>query len=293
MPDPTTGPDRVVVAVHAASINPVDYKILAGYLDGAFPVIWPLTPGWDVAGEILEVGPAVALTRPELIPGARVFGYARMDFIGAGSWADKIAMPERGLALAPTQLNLTEASCLPLAGLTAYQLLTEAVDIQAGERVLIHGASGGVGHLAVQIARSLGGIVIGSASLANHDFVRSLGAEPIEYGSKLPDLVTAIAPEGVDAVIDLVGGIAIDQTLEVLRPGGRWATVTDAQRAAELGGSYVFVRPDVSQLVRLAELADSGTLIPHVQSAHPLVDVNTAVAEATRGPRGKVVLTMT
>ncbi|MFA7267632.1 MAG: NADP-dependent oxidoreductase, partial [Candidatus Nanopelagicales bacterium] len=280
VPDPTTGPDRIVVKVEAASINPVDYKILAGALDGAFPVVWPIVPGWDVAGEVLAVGPAVSALRPELVPGAKVFGYARLDFVGAGTWAQQVAMPMRGLALAPQNLDAAHASCLPLAGLTAYQLLTEAVAVQPGECVLIHAASGGVGHLAVQIARSLGATVIGSASAKNQEFVRGLGAQAVEYGDGLPAQVRELAPDGVDAVLDLVGGLAIEQTPDLLGPNGRWATITDATRAAELGGSYVFVRPDPVQLAELARLADSGAVVPRVHAVHDLDAVSEAVTES-------------
>lgn len=290
VPDPSTGPDRIVVKVAAASINPVDYKILAGALDGAFPTIWPLVPGWDVAGEVIAVGPAVRALRPELVPGAAVIGYARMDFVGAGTWAQMVSMPMRGLALAPKNLDASHASCLPLAGLTAYQLLTEAVEVQPGERVLIHAASGGVGHLAVQIARSLGATVIGSASAKNQDFVRSLGADAVEYGDGLPTQVRSLAPDGVDAVLDLVGGLAIEQTPGLLRPGGRWATITDAERAGELGGTYVFVRPDPTQLAELARLADRGDLVPRVHATYDLDAVGDAVNESMRSIPGKVVL---
>ena len=292
VPDPSTGPDRIVVKVTAASINPVDYKILAGALDGAFPVVWPLVPGWDVAGEVVAVGPAVSALRPELVPGAKVFGYARMDFVGAGTWAQQVAMPMRGLALAPQNLDAAHASCLPLAGLTAYQLLTEAVDVQPGERVLIHAASGGVGHLAVQIARSLGATVIGSASAKNQDVVRSLGADAVEYGDGLPEQVRNLAPDGVDAVLDLVGGLAIEQTPGLLKSSGRWATITDAARASELGGTYVFVRPDPAQLAELARLADSGAVVPRVHATYGLGAVSDAVNESMRSIPGKVVLTV-
>lgn len=290
VPDPTTGPDRIVVRVAAASVNPVDYKILRGDLDGVFPTIWPLVPGWDVVGEIVEIGPAVSVVRPELVPGATVFGYARMDFVGAGTWAELVAMPLRSVALAPSDLEPASASCIPLAGLTGYQLLTEGVEIQPGEVVLIHGASGGVGHLAVQLARSLGAKVIGTTSPKNADFVRALGAQPVEYGAGLLTQVRALYPDGVDCVLDLVGGEAIEQTPSLLKSGGRWATITDATRAAELGGKYIFVRAEAGQLTELARLADCGELVPHVAQAFTLDQASEAVKSAIAGVRGKVVL---
>lgn len=286
--DPVVGPDSVLVRVRAASINPVDYKIVQGYLDERFPVLWPLVPGWDVAGEVVGHGPAVRGVEA----GQRVFGYARKDHLGGGTWAELVAMPVRALAPAPATLDDVAASCLPLAGLTAWQSLVEVLGVGDGDTVLVHAATGGVGHLAVQIARSRGARVVGTCSARNADYLRSLGAEAVEYGDGLVERVRAVAPDGVDAVLDLVGGDALQASPELLRTPGRLVSVVDAQTVLELGGSYVFVRPDVEQLVELARLADAGELVPQVQSTHPLDDVRAAVAESMAGVRGKVVLTV-
>lgn len=285
--DPKVGPDYVLVRVEAASINPVDYKIVGGHLDGAFPVVWPLVPGWDVAGEVIGVGPAVR----HVEPGQRVFGYARKDLVGTGTWAEQVALPARGVAPAPEELDSVAASCLPLAGLTAWQSLVENLGVGQGDTLLIHGATGGVGHLATQIAVARGARVIGTCSEPNHDFLRELGGEPVAYGDGLVERVREIAPDGVGAVADFAANGALEASDELLRTPGRVVSVLDPQGASERGGTYVFVYPDVAHLRELAQLADTGGLQPHVQSVHELDAVRDAVAEASSGSvRGKVVL---
>ncbi len=285
--DPKVGPDSVLVRVHAASINPVDYKIVGGYLDGAFPTVFPLIPGWDVAGEVVGVGPAVR----HLEVGQQVFGYGREDYVGGGTWAELTALNIRALAPAPPALDAIEASCLPLAGLTAYQALVEALEVGSGDTVLIHAATGGVGTLATQIAVARGARVIGTCSEPNHDLLRSLGGEPTVYGDGLVERVRELAPDGVDAVLDLVGGEALDTTGELLARPGRIVSVTDPRVKDEFGGVYVFVRPDVAQLQALSGLVEAGQLRAVVQSVHDLEDVREAVEEASSGRvRGKVVL---
>lgn len=288
--DPKVGPDGVLVRVRAASINPVDYKIIGGRLDGAFPVVRPLVPGWDVAGEVVAVGPAVR----HVEQGQQVFGYARKDLVGTGTWAEQVAMPARSIAPAPTELDAVAASCLPLAGLTAWQCVVEDLGIGEGDTLLIHGATGGVGHLATQIAVARGARVIGTCSEPNHAFLRELGGQPVTYGVGLADRVREVAPDGVGAVADFAAKGALEASDEVLRTPGRVVSVLDPQGARERGGTYVFVHPDVAQLGQLAALADDGRLAPHVQSVHDLDDVTAAVAEASSGSvRGKVVLRVT
>src|SRR5512135_1745216 len=179
-PDPKLGPDNVLVQVAAASVNPVDYKIVRGYLDGAFPSCLPLIPGWDVAGEVAAVGPAVT----HLEVGERVYGYARKDYIGDGTWAQLVAVPARGVAPAPESVDVVAASCLPLAGLTAYQALTDKLAVGPGDTVLVHAASGGVGTFATQIAVALGARVVGTASERNADYLRDLGAGGVRRGAR-------------------------------------------------------------------------------------------------------------
>lgn len=285
--DPKVGPDYVAVRVHAASINPVDYKIVEGGLDAFFPVLWPLIPGWDVAGEVVGVGPAVR----HVDVGQQVFGYARKDVVGAGTWAERVAVPARGVAAAPAGLDAVSASCLPLAGMTAWQALVEDLDVGDGDTVLLHAATGGVGHLATQIAVARGARVVGTCSEPNHAFLRELGGEPVTYGDGLAERVREVAPDGVDAVADFVGGGALGASDDVLRVPRRVVSVKDPSAAAERGGTYVFVRPDVAHLAALAELVDAGRLAPHVQSVYELDAARDAVEEASGGKvRGKVVI---
>ena len=285
--DPKVGPDVVLVRVRAASLNPVDAKIVQGALDGAFPVQWPLVPGWDVAGEVVATGPAVR----HVEEGQAVFGYARKDHLGTGTWAELVAVPARGIAPAPSTLAPTAASCLPLAGMTAWQGLVEDLQVGEGDTVLIHGATGGVGHLGTQIAQAAGARVIGTCSEPSHDFLRELGGTPVAYGDGLAERLRDAAPDGVDAVLDLAGGDALAASDEVHTTPDRVVSVLDPAAAAERGGTYVFVRPAVDHLRALAELADAGNLDPRVQSVHDLHDVREAITELTeQRVQGKVVL---
>ncbi len=178
---PKVGPGMVLVKVKAASVNPVDWKIMAGYLDAAMDVQFPAIPGWDVAGVVESVG----TDAPHFRPGDEVIAYGRKDYVHGGSFAEYMALPERLLARRPASLGWDESAGLPLAGLTAYQVLTR-LGLKAGENLLIHGGAGGVGSLGIQIAAALGARVIATASEKNHDFLRSLGAEPVSYGEGHP-----------------------------------------------------------------------------------------------------------
>ncbi|GAA2804244.1 NADP-dependent oxidoreductase [Kitasatospora sp. CM 4170] len=286
VPEPKLGPDSVLVRVAAASVNPVDWKIQAGYLDGVLDVVFPVIPGWDVAGVVEQVGVGVT----EFAPGDEVMGYVREDMVRRGTFAEYVAAPVRTLARKPAALDFAQAAGLPLAGLTAYQALTRALEVKPGETVLVHAAAGGVGSLAVQIAVALGARVIGTASERNHDFLRGLGAEPVVYGDGLADRVRALAPEGVDAVLDLIGGEALQLSPALLAEGGRLASIADGSVLA-LGGRYVFVRPDTADLTALAELADGGRLTVEVAATFPLEQTAEAHRLNAAGhTRGKIVV---
>lgn len=286
-PDPLVWPDGVLVRVKAASINPVDYKIVAGALAGGFPSYLPLVPGWDVAGTVEAVGPAVTTVRE----GQRVFGYARKDYIGDGTWAELVTLPERVVSRMPTSVGFAEASAIPLAGLTAYQAVAEKIGLRSGETVLVHGASGGVGTFAVQIAAALGGRALGTASAGSAEHLRGLGAEHVEYGDGLADRVRALAPEGVDGVVDLVGGDALTVSPELVRDPHRIVSVTDVATVRHIGGQYLFVRPDVGRLQILAGMVDAGALRVLVAERYGMTEARAAVERAQRGHiRGKIVL---
>ena len=290
LPTPKVGPDSVLVRVRAASVNPVDWKVREGYLDQVMDAVFPVVPGWDVAGVVERVG----LDTPELQVGDEVYGYVRKDVVGGevsgGTFAELVAAPVRTLARKPAAWSFEEAAAVPLAGLTAYQTIRRT-GLAAGQTVLVHAAAGGVGSFAVQIAKALGARVLGTASERNHDFLRSLGAEPVTYGDGLAERVRALAPEGVDVVLDYVGGDALDSVPQVLRDGGTVASITDARARDELGGHYVWVRPDAADLAELARLGDGGLLRPAIAAVVELAagaDARRA-GEAGQG-RGKVVV---
>lgn len=287
LPDPPVGPDTVLVRVRAAGVNPVDWKVREGYLAGAMPSHFPLVPGWDAAGVVAAAGPAVT----GFAVGDEVIGYVRRDDIQYGTYAELVPAPERTLADKPVQASWAEAGGLPLAGLTAYQAL-QLARTGAGDTVLVHGASGGVGHLAVQLARALGAHrVIGTASEANHDFVRALGAEPVSYGDGLLDRIRAVAPDGVDVALDLFGGEALDISAQLLSRPARLISTADPEHVSRLGGSYLFVKPSTADLSVLAGLVDADRLTVHVARTFPLAEAAEAQRLVESGHvRGKVVL---
>src|SRR5438270_7227922 len=246
-PEPVVGPDVVLVRARAAGVNPVDFKVCQEGLADRYPCHLPLIPGWDVAGVVESVGPAV----PELSPGDEVVGYVRRDHIQWGTYAELVAAPVRTLARKPSSLTWGEAAALPLAGLTAWQVLTRVLDVGDGDVVLVHAAAGGVGSFAVQLAQVLGARVVGTASEANHEYLRGLGADPVVYGEGLVDRVRSLVPNGVTAVVDLVGGDALEASSQLLAEGGRLASVRDPALVVALGGRYWFVRPDADDLATL------------------------------------------
>jgi NADPH:quinone reductase-like Zn-dependent oxidoreductase len=287
VPDPKVGPGEVLIRVRSASVNPVDWKVVAGYLDPMMNVELPAIPGWDVSGVVEAVG----FDTPEFKVGDEVMAYARKDWVKGGTYAELVAAPVRTVARKPESLDWHQAAGLPLAGLTAYQLLTR-LGAKSGDTVLVHAAAGGVGILAVQIATALGAQVIGTASEKNHEFLRGLGAEPVTYGDGLAERVRELAPEGVDVVLDFIGGV-LDVTKAVLADGGRHGSIVEAEVADE-GGLYLWVRPDAEDLAALADLADQGKLTVPVADVFPLAQTADAFTVSAGGHvRGTVVISDT
>ena len=209
----------------------------------------------------------------------------------AGTVAEKVVLPVRVLAKAPTSIELERAAGVPLTGLTAFQL-TRRLDIQPGEIVLIHGASGGVGQFAAQLAKLAGATVIGTASARNHDHLRSLGVEPVGYGPELEASVRKLAPNGVNVVIDLVGADALDRSDSLTAEGARVGSITDGAGALARGGIYVFVRPSAEDLAVLATLIDEGKLSVDLAETFPFEQAAQAYQILAEGHvRGKIVLT--
>lgn len=286
--DPPVGPDTVLVRVRATSVNPVDWKIREGYLKGAYPHHLPIIPGWDAAGVVEAVGPAV---RTGLRVGDEVFGYVRRDDVAYGTSAELVPAPERTVTRKPASLTFEQAAALPLVGLTAWQALTEALEVGAGDRVLVHAGAGGVGHVAVQIAVAHGAEVVATASPANHDFLRELGAtEVIDYDA---GLVSEQLSAPVDAVLDLIGGDALTDAPKQVRDSSRIVSVIDAETVLALGGSYVFVRPDRDGLDALARLADEGKLRVEIARTFPFDEIADAHRLSEEGHvRGKVAISV-
>ncbi|WP_433464224.1 NADP-dependent oxidoreductase [Spirillospora sp. CA-128828] len=285
VPDPKVGPGQVLIEVRAAGVNPVDWKVMAGGLDGMMDAVFPVIPGWDVAGVVRAVGPDT----PEFAPGDEVMSYARKDVVGAGTFAQYVAVSAAHVARRPESLDWNQAAGLPLAGMTAQRSL-DRLEVGPDDVLLVHAASGGVGSFAVQIGRDRGARVIGTASEKNHGYLRELGAEPVAYGDGLADRVRELVPGGPSAVADFVGG-QLDTTLAVLRPGGRHVSVAD-NTVDRHGGHWIWVRPDGARLAALAAMADRGALTVEVAGTYSL-DETGAAFDASRGhhTRGKLIIT--
>ncbi|MFF8260664.1 NADP-dependent oxidoreductase [Streptomyces virginiae] len=284
---PEPGLGEVLVRVHAAGVNPVDWKTRAS---GAL-IAWGETPivGWDVSGTVEAVGPGVTL----YAPGDEVYGMPHFPR-QAGGYSEYVAAPARHFARKPASLDHVQAAALPLAALTAWQALVDTAGITAGQRVLVHAAAGGVGHLAVQIAKARGAYVIGTASAAKHDVLRELGAdELIDYRSV--DFAEAVSD--VDVVLDALGGETAERSLKVLKPGGYLVSLPGPDSvpadADGVNASWVLVDPDLKGLEAIADLADKGLLKPLVETVLPLAQAARAHEIGEQGrTTGKIVLTV-
>jgi NADPH:quinone reductase-like Zn-dependent oxidoreductase len=289
-------PERteILVRVHAAGVNPVDAKTRSGGGMAAVLGNPPFVLGWDVSGVVEEVGFGVTTVRP----GDEVYGMPRFPHQG-GAYAEYVTAPSRHFARKPAGLSHTEAAALPLAGLTAWQILVDTAALESGQRVLVHAAAGGVGHLAVQIAKARGAYVIATARSAKHDFLRALGAdETVDYSA----LAFEDAVRDIDLVVDNIGDPEHQRrSLDVLRPGGLLVAVPDGvdaavaeqARARGLRATSFLVEPDLGGLQQLTALVEAGKLRPEVSAVLPLADVAGAheLIESRR-TQGKVVLTV-
>jgi NADPH:quinone reductase-like Zn-dependent oxidoreductase len=292
---PPVAPDGVLVRVRAAALNPVDVGIREGRLAGGFPFAFPVILGWDAAGVVEDVGPAVTWFRP----GDEVYGYLRRHHLQFGTYAEYTTAPEGFFAHKPADLSFEEAGALPLAVLTAHQAL-EALGLRGGESLFVTGGAGGVGHLATQLAVARGARVVATASERNHDFLRELGAEPLDYAAddlsaRVRDL---LEDSGADAAFDLFGGDSREQAFASLRPGGRLASIARPPPEPRDGHHevhYIFVRPSGYDLgEHVTPLITEGRLRPHVQETFPLEQAADAHARIEDGhTRGKLVLTIT
>ncbi|WP_285106001.1 NADP-dependent oxidoreductase [Promicromonospora sp. MEB111] len=312
VPEPVVGEHDVLVQVQAAGLNMLDEKIRAGEFKQILPYKLPQILGNDVAGTVIGVGPRVQ----EFALGDQV--YARPDKDRIGTFAERIAVAEADLALKPVSVDIEEAASLPLVALTAWQALVEKGNVQPGQRVLIHAGAGGVGTIAIQLAKHLGATVATTVSGGNADFVRELGADSvIDYRTQ--DFEQLL--DGYDLVLDSLGGQNLEKSLRVLRPGGKAIGIAGPpdpafarevglnpvlrlaiagisgkirRQAKRLGVTYefLFMRASGDQLREITALVDSGVLRPVVGRVFDFDQTVQAVQSLERGGiRGKAVVT--
>ncbi|MFD4872991.1 NADP-dependent oxidoreductase [Streptomyces sp. NPDC058420] len=282
--------NEILIRVRAAGLNPTDWKHRA---NGGFLGEPPFVLGWDVSGVVEAVGVGVARFQP----GDEVFGMLSYPW-GHGSHAEYVAAPARAFVPKPAAIDHVQAGALPLVSLTAWQALVENAQLQPGQRVLIHAAAGGVGHVAVQIAKARGAYVIGTASAGKHDFLRELGVdEAIDY--RETDFAEAV--KDVDVVLDTLGGETGVKSLRVLRPGGVVVSIIPIgsaefpDEAERLGVRAVrmLVDADRADMESIAELVEAGKLRATVARTFPLADAAEAHALGETGrTAGKLVLTV-
>ncbi|AQX03845.1 oxidoreductase [Elizabethkingia meningoseptica] len=291
---PSIKSNEVLVKVASISINPVDVKARRndGVLSWLFADQRPVILGWDIAGEIAEVGKDVT----DFKVGDRVFGM--VNFFGTGkAYAEYVAAPADHLALIPSSVSYPEAAATTLAAATAYQALTEAGKIKKGDRVLIHAASGGVGHYAVQIAKHLGANVIGTSSAKNKDFVLSLGAdEHVDYTKE--DIRDVI--KDVDVVLDGIAGETLLNSLDIVKENGTVITLPSAdipeetlEKAAQRNVNLQFFLVDSKKetIRTIAQLLETKALKPHIHQEFSFSEMGKAHAEVETGRVvGKVIV---
>jgi len=313
MPEPDIRDHDVVVEVHAAALNPLDAKIRDGEFKLILPYRLPLTLGHDVAGLVLRVGSKVRRFKV----GDAVYARARDGRIG--TLAGQIAVDEADVARKPGNLSMLEAASIPLVGLTAWQVLVERAELKAGQKILIHAGSGGVGTFAIQLAKYLGATVATTTGTGNVDLARSLGADVVvDYRKE--DFSELLS--GYDVVLNSLGQATLEKSLKVLKPGGKLISISGPpdpafaksrglngflrlvmrllslgirRKARRLGidYSFVFMRAHGEQLATITELLESGRIKPVVDRVFPFLETNEAMAYLESGrARGKIVVTL-
>src|SRR5438093_199167 len=288
-PRPTPGSGELLIRVHAASVNAIDWKIRAGYLKDVFPVPLPFIPGWDVSGVVETLGSGVTKFKK----GDEV--YARPDVArsGQGTYAEYVAVNETEAALKPRSVDHVHAAAIPVVGLTAWQALFDKAGLSQGQKILIHGAAGGVGSFAVQLAKWKGAHVIGTASGRNQAFLRESGVdEPIDYEiNRFEESV-----HDVDVVFDTLGGDTQNRSWKALKKGGILVSIVAPPSADEAAkhsvrSAFFSAHPSSSQLSEIAKLVDAGKLKSVVETVLPLSDARRAhELNETGHARGKTVL---
>ena len=291
---PEAGEGEVLVRVKAAGVNPVDAAIVGGHLKDAIPGEFPLIPGWDVAGVVEETGHSAS----RFSAGDEVYAYARRPKIQHGTFAEYISLPESYLAERPSNISMEEAGGIPLVGLTAYQSIFDFGELKENQTLLVLGASGGVGTLAIQLAKSVGANVIGVASEANHEYMKELGADhTIDYqDTHVGEGVKEIHSDGVDVIFHCSRGDSFAQVMEtgVLKEGGKVVSITNSKPdiSDDIDFKYVFVEPNAEQLEHIAVLADSGKISLPVTETFTLYETGDALQKVqSLHTRGKLIIT--
>ncbi|HZS17971.1 MAG TPA: NADP-dependent oxidoreductase [Candidatus Udaeobacter sp.] len=285
VPRPEPNDDEALVRVIASAVNPADPLTLSGKYAREFGTHLPLIPGYDIAGVVEKTGGSVT----KLKVGEAVYGYPTFG----GGWAEYVTVKEGEVAAKPKSLNFVEAAAVPMGALTAWQALVDVAKLQPGQTVLIHGGSGGVGSFAIQIAKARGARVIATASTANQDLLKQLGADvAVDYTkAKFEDVA-----KDVDIVLDPVGRETLARSYGVVKKGGVVMSLVARPDPAELKkheirGAGISVHPDTEDLTEIAQLIDAGKIKPTVTQVRPLSEAIAAQQQAaTHHTRGKVVL---
>lgn len=282
---------EILVRVQAAGVNPVDAVITKGYYKGMMPHSFPVIPGWDFAGIVENRGHAAR--RFEV--GDEVFAYARRPEVKWGTFAEYIVIPDSYVAKRPKNISVEAAAAIPLAGLTAYQSLYQNGNLTEGQKLLIIGASGGVGSFGIQLAKAKGAEVIGVASSKNHDYMKSLGADhTIDYKDRdIGEAVKEIYPGGVDLIFDCTSGESLEQGLKSLKDSGKLVSILNQgdDLDPKIDFRFVFVEPNALQLEHLRQLVEEGKISVQVSSQYALEEVVKALEQIeTLHTTGKIVI---
>lgn len=293
-PDPTPLAQEVQIAVHYSGVNPVDWKICAGMLKGRIPHEFPIILGWEASGVVTAVGPESSKFKV----GDEVYTYCRKPIIKWGAYAEYLVVDEQHVALKPKNISFAQAAGIPLAALTAWQALHDVAQIKNGESILIHAGAGGVGGFAIQFAALSHAKIYTTARKKNHSYVHKLGAiKAFDYSQEdFASSLLKLEPDGVDIVFDTVGGKTLQDSLAVLKKGGRVIGIVekvdpDLASQYEVFFSYVFVAPNGDQLKTIAELIENGDVIPLPTEEIPLEKAAVAHEKLRDGHTvGKVVL---
>src|SRR6266478_7219742 len=284
MQRPTPGQDEVLIKVHAAAVNPVDWKMRAGHMKEVFPLTFPSTLGWDVSGTVEEAGDNVT----QFKRGDEVYALVK-----GGGYAEYVVAKATVVAKKPRTLDHVHAAAVPVAGLTAFQALFEVAQLRAGQKVLIHAAAGGVGNFAVQFAKAKGAYVIGTASSKNQAFLGELGVDKaVDYKkTRFEDVV-----HDADVVLDTIGGDTQERSFKALKKGGILVSIVQPpsqELATKYGVRALFYggHPSSSNLAEIARLIDDGKVKTVVETVLPLTEARRAHELSQSGhARGKIVL---